>query len=216
MANGYLLSIPANSFTLSAQEQASDYNISMPFGKPKREKKKLNEAELFDYAVKALGRRMRTEAELRKLLEKQVEANAEGFNAIRNVETRLREYGYLNDQSYAETYARLRKENEKFGQRRVMQDMRQKGLSDSLITETIDSHYGNTDEAALARQHIARKRLKPPTNDKETARIVRRLIAAGFSLSTIRRVLSEWHLPDETLEHIESIELNSFDEGDGE
>ena len=41
---------------------------------------------------------------------------------------RLREHGYLNDAAFAETYARLRQENEKLGQRRVRQDLQQKGV----------------------------------------------------------------------------------------
>ncbi len=82
----------------------------------------LNEAGLYDYAVKALGRQMRTEAELRRLMAARVEPGARGEAAVAAVVARLKEHGYLDDQSFAETYARLRQENEKLGQRRVRQD----------------------------------------------------------------------------------------------
>lgn len=177
----------------------------MPFAAhPKKPRPPLDEAGLLDYAVKALGRRMRSEAELRRLMASRVEHDAAGEALMARVLVRLKEYGYLNDASFAETYARLRQENEKFGQRRVRQDLQQKGLKPALIEETLEARYGQTDEAALARQHLERKRLKKPANDKETARIVRRLIGAGFSVGTIHKVLRAWDVPEETLEGIES------------
>ena len=165
----------------------------------------LDESGLLDYAVKALGRRMRTEAELRRLMAARVEPGAAGEAVMVRVVARLKEYGYLNDASFAETYTRLRQENEKFGQRRVRQDLRQKGLKPALIEQTLEAGYGKTDEEALARQHLERKRIGKPTNDKETARIVRRLVGAGFSTSVIYRILRQWDVPEETLGGLESI-----------
>jgi len=46
-----------------------------------------------------------------------------GEAVIDTVVARLHEYGYLDDARFAETYARLRQENEKLGQRRVQQDL---------------------------------------------------------------------------------------------
>ena len=63
----------------------------------------LNEAGLFDYAVKALGRRMRSEAELRRMMKARVAHDASGEAAIVAVLARVKEYGYLNDASFAET-----------------------------------------------------------------------------------------------------------------
>lgn len=176
----------------------------MPFGRPKREKKPLDESGLQEYAVRSLGRQMRSEADLRRLMAQRAEPGAAGEAAVARVVARLKEYGYLNDASFAETYARLRQENEKFGQRRVRQDLQRKGLKSSLIEETLEARYGKTDEEALARQHLERKRLSKPTNDKETARIVRRLVGAGFSMGVIYKILREWDVPEERLTEIES------------
>jgi regulatory protein len=174
--------------------------------KPKKKPEPLEETALFDYAVKALGRRMRTEAELKRLMRTRVEPEPSGDAKIATVLVRLKEYGYLDDQSFAETYARLRQENEKFGERRVKQDLQQKGVHETLIAEAVEARYGQTDEVALARQFIEKKRLRPPENDKETARIMRRLVMAGFTTGTIRKVLSQWNVDDGTLLALDSID----------
>jgi regulatory protein len=74
------------------------------------------------------------------------------------------------------------------------------------VNETIEARYAATDEEALARQHIERKRLKKPENEKETARVLRRLIAAGFSTRVIYKILRQWDVPEETLSALDTLE----------
>jgi regulatory protein len=149
---------------------------------------------------------MRTEAELRRLMHQRVEPGDNAAAMLDAVVKRLREYGYLDDAAYAETYARLRHENEKFGARRVRQDLRQKGLNSELVEQTIDARYGTSNEEALARAHLERKRIKKPENEKETARVMRRLVTAGFSTPTIYKILHQWDVPDDALAALERIE----------
>jgi len=175
-------------------------------------KARLSEGELYEYAVKALGRRMRSEVELRRLMRQRVELGERGEAAIAAVVTRLKEQRYLDDQSYAETYARLRQENDKLGARRVRRDLAQKGLKAELIEETMDARYGETNEETLARQHLERKRIKKPENERETARVVRRLVAAGFSTGVIMRILRQWDVPEETLTAVEGMEAEAGEE----
>ncbi len=118
---------------------------------------------------------------------------------------RLKEYGYLNDAAFAETYARLRQENEKLGQRNVRQKLQQKGVSAQIVSDTLEARYGGTDEEALARQHLERKRIHKPENEKETARVMRRLVAAGFSTGVIYKILRQWDVPDESLAALENL-----------
>lgn len=165
----------------------------------------LNESGLYDYAVKALGRHMRTEAELRRLMHQRVEPGPRGDEVINAVVARLSEQHYLDDRSYAETYARLRQENEKLGQRRVRQNLRQKGVSAALVDKTISESYAKTNEEALARQHLERKRIRKPENEKETARVMRRLVAAGFSTGVIYKILRQWNVPDESLAALDNL-----------
>jgi regulatory protein len=185
----------------------------MSFGrKSTKPREPLNEPALYDYAVKALGRRMRTEVELRRLLVVRAEAGPLGEAAIKAVVDQLKEKRYLDDQSYAETYARLRQENEKFGARRVRQDLRQKGIAASLTEQAVDARYSETNEETLARAHLERKRIVKPKNEKETARVMRRLIAAGFSIGVIYKILRQWDVSAESLAALDNLEEGSGEE----
>jgi regulatory protein len=185
----------------------------MPFArKPGKPRAFLNEAGLFEYATKALGRQMRTEADLRRLMQRRVEPGERGDAAIETVVARLQEYGYLDDAAFAETYARLRQENEKLGVRRVQQDLQQQGVNQELIAETLEARYGQTNEEALARQHLERKRIRKPENEKETARVMRRLVTAGFSTGVIYKILRQWDVPEESLAALDSLDEERHEE----
>lgn len=178
-------------------------------GKPRAP---LNEAGLYDYAIKSLGRQMRTTANLRRLMQQRAEPGEQGASTIDAVLKRLLENGYLNDAAFAETFTRLRKENEKFGQLRVQQDLRNKGVPTGLIATTLDTAYAETNEEALARQHLERKRIRKPENEKETARVMRRLVAAGFSTGVIYKILRNWDIPDESLSALDNLTDESHEE----
>jgi len=164
----------------------------------------LNEAGLYEYAVKALGRHIRTEMELRRLMHARVEPGPGGDEVMGAVLTRLKERGYLDDRSYAETYSRLRKENDKFGQRRVRQALRQRGVSAAVVDKTLEETYASTDEEKLARQYLERKRIGKPEDEKQTARVMRRLVAAGFSTGVIYKILRQWDVREESLTALDS------------
>jgi regulatory protein len=155
---------------------------------------------------------MRTEADLRRLMRKRVEPGERGEAVIEAVVARLREYGYLDDAAFAETYARLRQENEKLGERRVRQDLQQKGVNRELIAETLEARYGQTNEEALARQHLERKRIRKPENQKETARVMRRLVTAGFSTGVIYKILRQWDVPEESLAALDNLSDDPHEE----
>ena len=156
---------------------------------------------------------MRTEAELRRLMKARVAPGERGEAVVEAVIARLKEKRYLDDQSYAETYARLRTDNEKLGQRRVRQNLQQKGVSPGLINETIEVRYAGSNEEALAREHLEKKRIRKPENEKETARVMRRLVAAGFSTGVIYKILRQWDVSEEALSALESVDV---DGGGGE
>jgi regulatory protein len=125
---------------------------------------------------------------------------------------RLKEHGYLDDAAYAETFARLRQENEKFGIRRVRQDLQQKGVDKELIADTLEARYATTNEETLAREHLERKRIHKPENPKETARVMRRLVTAGFSTGVIYKILRQWDVPEEALAVLDNLEENRQEE----
>jgi len=54
----------------------------------------------------------------------------------------------------------------------------------------------------LARQYIARKRMKQPSGEnaqKETVRAMNRLMRAGFSSNAIFKVLRAWDVPESAI-----------------
>jgi regulatory protein len=185
----------------------------MPFKtKSRKPRAFLNEAGLYEYAVYSLSRAMRSESDLRRLMQRRVEPGEQGEAFINAAVLRLSEHGYLDDAAFAETYARLRQQNEKLGERRVKQDLKQKGIHEDLIAETLEARYGQTNEEALAREHLERKRLRKPENEKETARIMRRLVAAGFSTGVIYKILRQWDVPEEALAQLENLDDDSHEE----
>src|ERR1700721_1201631 len=104
----------------------------MAFQRAKK-REPVGEAGLFEYAVGTLARRMRTERDLRRLMRGRAEPGEAGERAMDAVVARLVELNYLSDTRFAADYTRLRKENEKFGKRRVQQDLMQKGVASSLV-----------------------------------------------------------------------------------
>lgn len=181
----------------------------MAFARPKKKREPLTEPALFEYAVGALARKMRTVRDLKRLMRTRAEEGEAGERAMDRVVARLKELNYLSDTRFAADYTRLRKENEKFGRRRVQQDLVQKGIHKDLIASTLATAYDDVDEVALARQYIARKRMKRPEGEdakKQAARVMGRLMRAGFSAGAIFKVLREWNVEVDEIEEPEPEE----------
>ena len=174
----------------------------MAFGRSKRILS--DEASLYEYAIGALGRRMRSVAELRRLMREKVEDSEHGRLLVDLVIARLKEQKYLNDSQYASTFSSLRKDNERFGKRRVISDLKQRGVHDDVINKAVSTAYDDTNEEQLARDYLRRKRLKKPSNEKETARIFRAMIRAGYGAKTIFTILKKWDVEDEVLTALET------------
>ena len=163
------------------------------------------ESQLYQYAIAALARRMRSVAELKRLLRRRVDAETEiGETLVELVIRRLKDQGYLNDGSYAAAYSRLRRENQKFGPRRVVTDLKAKGVHAEVIQAAVDSTFAGVNQERLAREYLRRKRIGKPESNKEAARIVRQLIRAGFSPATTFKILKNWNIEEELLEELET------------
>ena len=169
-----------------------------------RGRKLETEAELYEYALGALGRRMRTVAELKRLLRARVDADTEyGKTLIDLVVRRLKDNGYLNDAKYAAAYSAFRRDNEKYGRRRVITDLKVKGVVGEVLEKAVNDSFAEVDEEKQARDYLHRKRLKKPKDQKQAARIFRQLIRAGFGSKTIFKILRNWDVDDETLSAFE-------------
>jgi regulatory protein len=191
------------------EREAIDNSMAFGGNKKTRERQPLEEAALYEYAVRSLGRKMRTVAELKRLMRLRVEPGEVGEAKMNAVVSRLKEQKYLNDTRYAADYTRMRQENQRFGRRRVQQELIQRGVHGDIIGKTLDDAYSGLPEPELARRYIERKRLRKPTNDKETARVVRNMVRAGFSMGTIFSLLKTWKIEDASLEAISEIDLDA-------
>jgi regulatory protein len=181
----------------------------MPF---QRSAKVYDEESLYEYAVGALGRKMRTVAEIKRLMRNRVRSQPHGELLVDVVVARLKQHGYLNDTDYAESYARFRKENEKFGRRRVEQDLKVKGVHGDIIASVVGSAYDAANEEQLAREFLQRKRVAQPAGQKQAARVFRTMTRAGFSSRIIFRILKNWAVDDETLSALESEAVESAED----
>jgi regulatory protein len=172
--------------------------------RPKKPREPLTEAALFDYATASLGRRAQTVAELKRKLRTRVEDGETGEQKISAVVAKLKDYKFLNDTAFAADYTRLRQQNDKLGRRRVQQGLMQKGVHPELVASTLENAYENVNEEQLARAYIERKRMAQPKDKKEAARTMRRLIAAGFTPSTVFKVLRKWIPEEESSEGLDA------------
>jgi len=163
------------------------------------------ENQLYEYAVGALGRRMRSVAELKRLLRQRVEMETEiGKILVELVIRKLKDQGYLNDAKYAATYSAFRRDNEKFGRRRVATDLKTKGIHSEVLENAVDSTFAEVDDEKQAREYLRRKRLKKPANKKEAARVFRQLMRAGFGSKAIFTILRKWDVEEDVIEILES------------
>jgi regulatory protein len=175
----------------------------MSFPRPK--KRTYSENELYDYAVGALARRMRTVAELKRLMRARVEeADSEyGQTLIELVIRRLKDQGYLNDSQYAASYSSMRRDNQKFGRMRVITELKTKGVHGDLIAKAVDSVFEGVSDEKQAREYLRKKRMEKPKDQKQVARIFRQLARAGFATKTITAILKKWNVDNDTLTALE-------------
>ena len=169
--------------------------------------KLMDEASLYEYAVGALGRRMRSVAEMRRLLRNRVEIDTElGQALVDLIVVRLKDSGYLNDTKYATAFSSYRRDNEKFGRRRIETDLKVRGVHGDVIDKTVGEVFDDVNEEKQAREYMRRKRLKKPEDQKQAARIFRALMRAGFGAKTIFSILKNWNVDEEVLTALEGEE----------
>src|SRR6478752_5360530 len=162
------------------------------------------EGELYEYAVGTLARRMRSVAELKRLLRQRVDAKTEiGQTLVELIIRRLKDQGYLNDARYAASYSALRRDNEKFGRRRVVTELKIKGVHGDVLDSAVETAYAEINDEKQAREYLRRKRVQKPKDRKQAARIFRQLMRAGFASKTIFNILRKWDVEDEVLSALE-------------
>ncbi|MEZ5355895.1 MAG: RecX family transcriptional regulator [Bryobacteraceae bacterium] len=151
---------------------------------PRPTPRKLDAAALLQYALGALGRRALSAGELRERLNRR----AITPDDVAGVMARLAEYGYLNDDRFAESYANWRRDSQGLGRQRVLRDLRTRRVAPAVAEKAVEQAYSATDETALIEQFLARKfrgKALPAylAEPKNLASAFRKLRYAGFSSS---------------------------------
>jgi len=169
----------------------------------KRTPRQYDEARLYEYAVGALARRMRTVAEIKRLMRTRVAHQPDGDDLVEKVTSRLKDQRYLNDSAYAAHYTAYRRDTEKFGAMRVVQDLKARGVHGDIISRAVPEAYSGVNDEEQARAFLKRKRVSQPRNQREAARIFRLMTRAGFATRTIFPILRNWQVEEEVLSALE-------------
>src|ERR1044072_9588395 len=100
----------------------------------------------FSRAIKLLTVEPRSVAERRERLLQGKNANKE---MVDTVIARLQEYGYLNDERFAFSYASLRVKQRPLGRRRLERDLKLKKVAKGVAEEALQLVYAQTPEDHL-------------------------------------------------------------------
>ena len=139
-----------------------------------------------DYALKLISYRDRSREEI------QVRMKRKGFekDVIEEVLRYLESQKYLDDRRFAEVWAydRLRKN---YGRRRVIWELREKGVNQEIIDEVVKEIYSAVDEIGMALDLVNRRGYSlESAQDKGVARRASGFLRRrGFSFSVIREVM---------------------------
>ena len=138
----------------------------------------------FERAVKLLAAKPRSVAELReRLLQRKGTTEA----VVETVIARLREYGYLDDERFAFSYASLKVKQKPVGRRRLERDLKLKKVEAGVANEALELVYAETTEEQLIDQAIA-KRLRirgRPKNRAEAKSLFDHLLRRGFAFELV-------------------------------
>src|SRR5918997_1813760 len=140
----------------------------------------------FQRAVKLLAAKPRSIAELReRLLEKQWTDEA----TVEAVITKLREYGYLNDERFAFGYASYRVRQKPVGRQRLARDLQMKKVSRETADEALDLVFEEMPEEELIDRAIEKRvRLRGrPQTRAESKSLFDHLLRQGFSYELVIR-----------------------------
>lgn len=139
---------------------------------------------MFQRAAKLLAAKQRSVAELRERL--MTTRGATKAN-VEEVMARLREYGYLDDAKFAQSYASLRLRERPIGRRRLQRDLSLKKVDKETVSAALDEVFTATPEDELIERAIAKRiRLRGKPKSREDAKkIFDHLLRQGFGFELV-------------------------------
>jgi regulatory protein len=133
----------------------------------------------FQRAVKLLAAKPRSVAELRDRL---LEGRGATEEVVETVVSRLREYGYLDDERFALSYASLKVKQKAVGRRRLEQELTMKKVDSAVADEALDAVFAETSEEELIDQAVEKRiRIRGrPKNRADAKSLFDHLLRLGF------------------------------------
>jgi regulatory protein len=139
---------------------------------------------VFQRAAKLLAARQRSVAELREKLSTNRGATK---SIVDEVIARLSEYGYLDDEKFAQSYASLRLRERPIGRRRLERDLWLKKVDKKTAETALDEVFDATPESDLIDRAIAKRvrlRGKPKTRE-DAKKLFDHLLRQGFEFELV-------------------------------
>lgn len=137
--------------------------------------------KVYGLALRYATMRQRSEWEIRSYLERKKISPALADSIL----NRLSEYGYVDDEKFAQMWVENRRLLRPTSLRKLQQELRTKRVPNELIERVLSED--ETDELSALRELIAKKRPRYPDDLK----LMQYLARQGFSYDDIKRVLSE-------------------------
>ncbi len=160
-------------------------------GKPKRKEEEIvpldpakAREQIFQRAAKLLAAKQRSVAELRERL---LQSRGGTTAMVEEVIARLREYGYLDDAKFAQSYASLRLRERPIGRRRLERDLSLKKIDKQTASVALDEVFEETPEEDLIDRAIAKRvRLRGKPKSREDAKkLFDHLLRQGFGFELV-------------------------------
>ncbi len=139
---------------------------------------------VFQRAGKLLAAKQRSVEELRERL---LEGRGATPQIVDTVIERLREYGYLDDARFAQSFASLRVQQRPVGRQRLQRDLHLKKIDKQTADSALDQVFAETPEDDLIDRAIAKRvrlRGKPKTRE-EAKKLFDHLLRLGFAFELV-------------------------------
>jgi len=139
---------------------------------------------VFQRAGKLLAAKQRSVEELRERL---LEGRGATPQIVDTVIDRLREYGYLDDARFAQSYASLRVQQRPIGRQRLQRDLWLKKIDKQTVDSALDQIFEQTPEEELIQKAIAKRvrlRGKPKTRE-DAKKLFDHLLRQGFAFELV-------------------------------
>ena len=128
--------------------------------------------------MRLLARRAYSIAEMRRALTRR----SDSAEAVAEAIARLRQLGYLDDQKFAEQQAGALRRNRAFGPRRIVRELKAKGVNYRFIDAAVEQAFEEVSDRELLEQVLSKKvrNLRLPLTRSRLNSLCRSLLRQGF------------------------------------